>query len=485
MPRLMGGAAGFVDGPAEQARVRFPALMAVDDGGNLFLADTGNGRIRKLGLDGLVSTVAGSGLPGWLDGPASEARFSFPAGISLDPRCSGGLLVTDYMAHCIRVINPDGIVFTIAGVPGESGHRDGPAQRALFTHPTFVEMGPSGDLFVMDRGNHCIRRIDMKTLLVSTFAGNGRPGFQDGTGAKAQFSLPMQCATDVDGTMWVAENNNHAIRRVAPDGSVVTVAGNGTPGYADGQGAEARFKRPMSIVLDGNGNLVVADIDNDCIRLVTPAGFVSTLLAPGLCPCKQPTSITLTHCSELVIGDFRHHTVYIVPIGLPPHQRCPIRRALARHLSDRDRVQALLWPNHAPLTIGDQLEAVPGTTLVDSAHTNTNLPELHAFLLFTYTSEIRGPENIIGLMYLCQQYGRPDGVQQCLQYCRRHVRPTNAIQWLVESHRRGVAELTHWLMQYVRQNWDSIRLTAPRTFNLLQPHPKLLESTIPDRMRLK
>eukprot|EP00667_Euglena_gracilis_P008124 EG_transcript_8217 len=459
--------------------------MAVDELGNLFFGDAGNARIRKLGLDGLVSTVAGCGMLGCLDGPASEAQFNFPVGVSLDPRCSGGLLVTDHMAHCIRAINPDGIVSTIAGVPGESGHRDGPARLALFTLPSFTEMGPSGDLFVMDRGNHCIRRIDMKTLLVSTFAGNGCPGFQDGTGTKAQFSLPTQFATDVDGTMWVAENLNHAIRRVAPDGSVVTVAGNGTPGYADGQGAEARFRRPMNIVLDGNGNLVVADIDNDCIRLVTPAGFVSTLLAPGDCPCKQPTGVTLTNCSELVISDFRHHTVYIVPIGLPPHHRSPVRRALARHLSDRDRVQALLWPSHAPLMIGDQLAAVPGTTLVDAAHTNTNLPELHAFLLFAYTSEIRGPENIIGLMDLCKQHGRPDGVQQCLQYCRRHVCPTNAIQWLVESHRRGVAELTQWLMQYVRQSWDWIRQTVPRTFNLLQPYPRLLEATIPNHMRLK
>eukprot|EP00667_Euglena_gracilis_P008195 EG_transcript_8298 len=474
---------------------RNPMLLTTDTEGNLFIADAGNARIRKLSSDGTVSTVAGSGQMGWRDGPAAEAQFRFLSSVSVDPRPGGTLLVADHMSHCLRAMDAAGMVSTLAGVPGESGYCDGPARTARFMQLSFMQAGPKGDIFVLDRGNHCIRRIDPDALLVSTFAGNGRPGLQDGVGSQAQFHFPSQCAMDADGNMWVTDTGNNAIRHVHPDGAVVTVAGNGTPGYADGEGAEAQFDRPAGIVLDGNGNLLVADMGNDCVRLVTPAGFVSTLLAPGgdpearagpqgLCPCRQPVGLALTDCCELVISDFRRHAIYIVPAGVPPHR--PVRDAPARPISVGGDRTAALWSafaatkHAAPALQAKSTNAAPDPLVTSGA----GWGDVKAYLLFAHSSEISSPEHIIGLMDLCRQFGRDDGVQRCLQYCRRHVCPTNAIQWLVEGHRRGLADLTLWLQQYVRQNWDAIRKTAPLSFNLMQPYPELLELTIPDHMRL-
>eukprot|EP00667_Euglena_gracilis_P019619 EG_transcript_21069 len=283
MPLLAGGEAGFRDGPVAQARFRNPALLAVDSNGDLFIGDLGNNRIRKLTLADEVTTVAGSGQLGWRDGPVLEAQFRTMGSFSLDPRRPGALVAVEFLLHCILYIDLAGVVAVIAGLPGCSGHIDGPVHLARFMNPSFVHVGPAGDVFVVDRGNHCLRRIDAEGRTVTTLAG-GRPGMRDGFATEAQFRSPTFFAIDVDGTLWVTDTENHAIRRVDSDGCVTTVAGNGTRGYVDGQGAEARFNTPTSIVLDHNGNLVVADTKNHCIRNVTHDGHVSTLLSPAPAP---------------------------------------------------------------------------------------------------------------------------------------------------------------------------------------------------------
>eukprot|EP00667_Euglena_gracilis_P005404 EG_transcript_5448 len=465
-----GGEAGFADGPATQARFRFPAGMVADADGNVFIGDFGNVRVRKLG-PASVTTVAGCGQAGWRDGPGLQAQFQFPGGVSLDPRCADGtaLLISDYLGHCIRAIDPSGVVTTVAGVPGQSGHSDGPALQALFTNPTAVQVAPTGDLFVVERGNHCIRRIDQQGT-VSTFCGGRRPGFRDGPASEAEFRMPMVIQIDRDGILWVSDTENHAIRRVDPEGTVTTVAGNGTPGFLDGQGTDARLNSPFSFVLDSNGDLVVADMENHCIRLVTRTGVVTTLLAPAppspsppsaaaaaspaspVCPCSHPAGVVLTTFSELLINDFHGHQVFIVNVDRPAYQ--PQRRGF--------------------------LCRVP----TDLAAAKAAPPELEAFRLFVSTAEMRTPEHILGLLDLCRQFAVDDGYRRCLQYCRRNVSPVNAVRWLVEAYQRGLADATPWLLSYVTQQWDAIRGTAPQSFNLLQPYPELLEAAIPNHMRL-
>eukprot|EP00667_Euglena_gracilis_P028213 EG_transcript_35713 len=173
MPLLAGGAPGYLDGPAAQSLFRTPVEVVVDNDGNLFVGDAGNMCIRKISPEGQVTTYAGSGQSGWKDGPARAAQFKFPSGVSLDPRQPGALLVADHFNHCIRAIDPAGMVTTVAGVPGEEGYRDGPARQALFHNPTSAQVGPTGDVFVMEWGNHCIRRIDREGQTVSTLAGSG------------------------------------------------------------------------------------------------------------------------------------------------------------------------------------------------------------------------------------------------------------------------------------------------------------------------
>eukprot|EP00667_Euglena_gracilis_P013144 EG_transcript_13525 len=426
MPMLTGGSAGYVDGPVAQARFRSPVEVAADDDGNLFVGDADNLRVRKISPAGQVSTYAGCGESGWRDGPALEAKFKLPVGVSLDPCQPGALLIVDHLGHCIRAIDPSGKVTTLAGVPGEEGYRDGPALQALFRNPTSAQVGPTGDVFVMEWGNHCIRRIDREGQTVSTLAGSGHPGFADGTGPLARFDFPTMCTIDMGGTLWVSDLQNHAIRRVRSDGSVVTVAGNGTAGYADGQGAEARFNSPGNIILDGDGNFIISDQENHCIRQMTPAGCVSTLLtlysttkdrsdAVRTCPCLRPTGLALTKFSELVITALHQNRIFVVHIGAVPYRRCPMQRALFRHISNcwqpdlrpRGGPPLRLRPPGASSDPTDDLRRAPAAsgapTLVgtpDASH-----QEIQAFLLFSSTSEVHSPEHVFGLMVLCQWYG--------------------------------------------------------------------------------
>eukprot|EP00667_Euglena_gracilis_P005628 EG_transcript_5668 len=503
MPLLAGGAAGYVDGPVAQARFRSPVELAVDDDGNLFVGDAGNLRVRKISPAGQVSTYAGCGESGWQDGLALEAKFKFPSGVSLDPRQPGALLIVDLLDHCIRAIDPSGRVTTLAGVPGEPGYRDGPARQALFLRPTSVHVGPAGDVFVVEWGNHCVRRIDPEGQTVTTLAGSGLPGFADGTGPLARFDFPTMCAIDMGGTLWVSDLRNHAIRRVRPDGTVVTVAGNGTAGYADGQGAEARFNSPCNIILDGDGNLIISDHENHCIRQMTPAGCVSTLLAPyspattkdrsdvvRTCPCLLPLGLELTKFSELVITALHQNRIFVVHIGAVPYRRCPVQRALFRHISNC-RLPDVRLRGGCPLRLRppgggpDPTEDLRRAPLASDALTlvatlDTSPQEIQAFLLFSHTSEVHSPEHVFGLMVLCQWYGLQGGFLRCLWYCRRHVTPDNAVPWLVESHRRGLAVVSSWLQLFVHRQWEAIQTAAPQSVSLLQPYPELLEAVRPD-----
>eukprot|EP00667_Euglena_gracilis_P008586 EG_transcript_8705 len=431
MTVLAGNGPGFADGSAKNACFRNPFGLATDAYGNILITDAGNMRIRKLTPDGKVSTVAGRGKPGSLDGPPLESEFKFIVGICVNNWKADTLFVADYVGNCIRAID-SGVVATAAGVPGEGGHLDGPAKQALFMNPSCVQVGPTGDLFAVDRGNHCIRRIDKEGLMVTTFAGARRPGFRDGVGAEAEFRFPTSLCIDVNGVLWIADGENYAIRRVGLDGTVTTVAGNGSCGLVDGFGANARFSCPYGMILDGNGNLIVSDTGNDCIRLVTPAGDVTTLLVPPqasppteadakvlVCPCQKPAGLVLTDFSELVIAGFQCHQLFVVP-GLPPHRRDPVRRLLAQQLADGAKADVVVVSGKQRLTahrsvlasrsqyfaelLRDAVDTVPTRLAIP----DVLFPEMEAFLLFVYTSEVHNHEHIFGLLDLCQRFGVDD-----------------------------------------------------------------------------
>jgi len=270
------GSKGSTDGVGAAARFNFPHSIAVAATGVIYVADMDNHTIRKITSDGVVSTLAGTaGQKGSVDGIGAAARFRSPAGLALD--AAGTLYVADAGNHTIRKISPAGIVTTLAGTAGSKGNADGNAATARFNFPHAVAVEATGTLYVADTYSHTIRKITPAGL-VTTLAGQaGHKGQADGLGTLANFFHPSGLAVDALGTLYVADNGNHTIRRITAAGVVSTLAGQaGHRGSADGQGSAAQFDVPSSIAIDNAGSLYVTDYFNSTIRYVTAQGQVTT-----------------------------------------------------------------------------------------------------------------------------------------------------------------------------------------------------------------
>ncbi|HYD97227.1 MAG TPA: hypothetical protein VEC01_18020 [Noviherbaspirillum sp.] len=269
------GNAGDADGPGFVARFRKPRGVAIDGAGNVFVADTENHTIRRIAADGSVTTVAGkAGEAGSVDGVGPAARLHSPYGIVIDP--GGNLYVSDRDGTTLRKITPGGAVSTIAGSARSLGASDGPAAQARFGNPVAVAADASGSIYVTDAYNYAIRAI--RGGVVTTIAGGaGRSGYADGAGDAAQFTLPSGIAAGANGDLYVADEYNRVIRKVARDGSVSTFAGVRDAGYQliDGDRSSARFSSPSSVVADSAGFLYVTD--GSTVRKVAPDGSVTTL----------------------------------------------------------------------------------------------------------------------------------------------------------------------------------------------------------------
>ena len=268
---------GSVDGIGSAARFNQPGGVAVDSAGNVYVADTGNSTIRKMTPGGLVSTLAGSaGKPGSTDGTGIAAQFSGPTGVAVDN--GGNVYVADNGNSTIRKISPAGEVSTLAGLANSRGSSDGSGSVARFNFPYAVAVDTAGNIYVADSGNNIIRKVT-RTGLVSTVAGlAGSSGSADGIGSNARFFSPHGIAADSSANLYVSDSNNDTIRKITGGGSVTTVAGvAGQSGSSDGVGSMARFYFPWGISVDSAGNIYVADFVNDTIRKITPSGSVSTL----------------------------------------------------------------------------------------------------------------------------------------------------------------------------------------------------------------
>lgn len=270
---------GYTDhdnGKGTASGFAMPMGVAVDSSGNVFVADQGNCLIRKIAPDGIVTTLAGSGTIATVDGGGASAAFDFPMGIAVD--ASGLAYVTDTLGHCVRSVNSNGVVKTIAGQPNVPGAGDGFHSAAAFNQPTGIAVDPAGNLYVADHDNNLIRKID-KDWNVTTLAGQAKVyGSADGTGTAASFSGPQKIAVDTQGNLFVADTGNHTIRKITPEGVVTTYAGQaGKPGAVDGKRSEALFNYPDGLAFDSKGNLYVADSGNNAIRKISASGMVSTL----------------------------------------------------------------------------------------------------------------------------------------------------------------------------------------------------------------
>ncbi len=270
------GLAGNVDGAGASTSFNQPLGVAVNGVGNVYVADTSNNAIRKITPAAVVSTLSGSaGVAGSADGVGAAALFNNPWGVATDG--AGNVYVADASNNVIRKITPAGVVTTLAGSAGIAGTADGTGNAALFSTPVGVAADGAGNLYVSDNGNSTIRKISQNGV-VTTLAGAAQSyGHRDGIGAAAMFDFPLGVATDNFGNVYVADGD-FTIRKITPDGIVTTLAGaSGAYGSVDGTGAAARFELPISVAADGVGNIYVADFGGNTIRKITSSGVVSTL----------------------------------------------------------------------------------------------------------------------------------------------------------------------------------------------------------------
>jgi sugar lactone lactonase YvrE len=296
---LAGSDPGYADGTGAAARFNNPTGIALDASGNLYVADQYNNRIRKIASGGGVTTLAGGSTAGFRDGGAADAWFNQPAGVGVDE--NGVVYVADFVNNRIRTIH-GGIVSTFIG--------DG--NFTTLWYPTGLAIKDHNLLYVADMNNHRVQEIINASVF--TVAGGGSSGYLDATGAAARFNQPYGVALAADGSVYVADAGNHAIRKVGPTGVVTTLAG-GTEGKADGTGAAAQFEIPRALALDAQGNILVADFYNRHIRKVTPQGVVSTLTGEfadgsGVASFSAPSGIAVDAQGAIYISDAGTHRIY-------------------------------------------------------------------------------------------------------------------------------------------------------------------------------
>jgi len=274
------GQSGTSDGTTTQARLFRPSGIALDGKGTVLVADTGNHTIRKVIANGAVITLAGrAGQRGAADGTGDAARFSSPAGLTMDP--TGNLYVADRENHTIRMVAPDGRVTTVAGTAEQPGTADGRGRAASFKHPSAIVADLAGNVLVADTGNHTIRRITSAGV-VTTLAGEaGESGSTDGTGNAARFCTPSGISVDATGNVYVADTGNHTIRRISIEGVVTTVAGlAGEPGWSSRSSQRAGFWHPYAVAVDSTGMIFVADSQQPALVLCRPAAPSTRTPAP-------------------------------------------------------------------------------------------------------------------------------------------------------------------------------------------------------------
>jgi len=270
---------------ATNAELNAPQLVTVDATGNLFIGDQDNNRIRKVGTNGMITTVAGNGTPGYSGngGAATNARLYWPIGAAVDS--TGNLFVADFGNNVIRKVGTNGIITTVAGngTQGYSGD-GGAATNAELYWPCGIAVDAADNLFIGDEGNNRIRMVSVAGI-ITTVAGNGTAGYiGDGSAAtSAELHYPYAVAVDTIGNLYIGDYFNNVVRKVETNGIITTVAGNGGYGYSGDGGAaiNAGLDGTLGVALDATGNLYIGDEGNNRIREVSVAGIITTVAGNG------------------------------------------------------------------------------------------------------------------------------------------------------------------------------------------------------------
>ena len=319
------GTDGFAGdgGPAIYAQFAYAAGIAVDGLGNIFVADNGNNRIRRIdAITGIITTVAGDADHAFISGdgvPATSASLWHPFGVAVDGL--GDLYIADTANGRVRRVDvTTGLISTVVGSGnGQSAGDGGPATAAIVSSPYGVVFDAAGNLFVSEEYGHRVRRVAAATGVITTYAGTGTGGFagDNGPATTAQLQNPQGIALDPAGNLYIADYGNHRIRRVdATTHMISTVAGTDASGFAgDGGEAKAASISAYSVAVDNAGDIFIADADNQRIREVNAGGVISTAAGTGsrgfsgdggaatAAPFMQPTSIALDAAGDIVIAE--------------------------------------------------------------------------------------------------------------------------------------------------------------------------------------
>lgn len=270
------GEPGYLDASAAFAKFHSPHDLAVHTDGTIYITDYNNRRVRRLTPEGLVFTFAGNGSPGKTNGPVATASFIEVGPIALD--AAGDAYLLDGSVPQVRKITGGANVSVFAGT-GDFGFADGPVNSAKFRQGWGIAIDNKGTVYIADTFNERIRKIE--NGMVTTIAGTGTAGYLDGNALQAQFRKPRGVAIDKQGNLYVCDSENYRIRKITPAGIISTYAGNGTQGFEDGGPGTAQFNDLADMVIDNKGNLYVTDIHR--VRKISAAGEVSTIAG-----AKQP-----------------------------------------------------------------------------------------------------------------------------------------------------------------------------------------------------
>ncbi|MDF3140942.1 MULTISPECIES: NHL repeat-containing protein [unclassified Streptomyces] len=281
------GSAGYSgdSGPAVDAELNTPAGPAVDASGNVYIADSNNHRVRKISPDGIITTVAGNGSAGYSGdvGPATAAQLNTPVSVTVD--ADGNLYIAERYNHRIRKVSLDGIITTVAG-NGSAGYSGdaGPATAAQLNEPVSVAVDRTGALYMCDGANHRTRKV-APSGVITTIAGTGIKGYSgdDGPATQAQIGWSTAVAVDEQGTCYITDDENHRVRKITTDGVIATVVGNGSSRSSgdDGPAVSAGVANPVGVAVDARGTLYVAERKSRVVRQVTPDGTITTFAGDG------------------------------------------------------------------------------------------------------------------------------------------------------------------------------------------------------------
>jgi uncharacterized protein (TIGR03437 family) len=393
-------------GPAQSAQLNAASEVAVAGDGTVYIADTNNQRIRKIDSSGTISTVAGNGSAGYGgdNGAAGSAQLSFPFGVATDG--AGNLYIADTSNQRVRKVS-GGNISTVAGngMQGDSGN-GAAATGAELNSPVAVAVDSAGNLYIAEYSGNVVRKVSAATGVITAVAGNGSVGYSGdgGPATSAQLNGPSGLALDAAGDLYVADAGNHRVRRIGPDGTITTVAGDGTAGTSGdgGPAVNAELVLPTGLSTDGQGNLYIADAGASRVRLVTAGGLITTIAgtgAPGYFGDNGPatqaqlagvTGVALDSAGNVYLADRGNNAIRLLqPVSSIPSTGVVVNSAsnLTGPIAPGEAITIYgsgLGPETLSVAQPDQNGILP----TEWAGTTVYIDGIAAPLLYTWTSQV-------------------------------------------------------------------------------------------------